>query len=159
MAGSVSVRESTVVKPASETPRQSLWMSNLDMISSNYHTPSVYIYKPKDSFFDPRVLKDVLSKALVPFYPLAGRLRRNNNDKNAHIEINCNAEGVLFVVADSSSSAHDYTDLKTYLESGRWLIPAVDCSAGISSYPLLVVQVTYLKCVDFSVKLYVKLIV
>ncbi|KAL6195083.1 hypothetical protein ACLB2K_030704 [Fragaria x ananassa] len=117
MAGSVSVRESTVVKPASETPRQSLWMSNLDMISSNYHTPSVYIYKPKDSFLDPRVLKDALSKALVPFYPLAGRLRRNNDDKNARIEINCNAEGVLFVVADSSSCAHDYADLKTCLES------------------------------------------
>ncbi|KAL6195085.1 hypothetical protein ACLB2K_030706 [Fragaria x ananassa] len=146
MAGSVSVRESTVVKPASETPKQSLWMSNLDMISSNTHTPSVYIYKPKDSFFDPRVLKDALSKALVPFYPLAGRLRRNNEDKNARIEINCNAEGVLFVVADSSSSARDYADLKTCLESGRWLIPAVDYSAGISSYPLLVVQVTYLKC-------------
>ncbi|KAM5582381.1 shikimate O-hydroxycinnamoyltransferase [Rosa sericea] len=149
MAVNVSVRESTVLKPAVETPRQSLWMSNLDMISPNAHTPTVYIYKPKDgadSFFDPRVLKDALSKVLVSFYPLAGRLRQNNEDKNARIEINCNAEGVLFVVADSSSCADDFADFKTTLELGRWLIPEVDYSAGKSSFPLFVVQVTYLKC-------------
>nr|XP_004295153.2 PREDICTED: shikimate O-hydroxycinnamoyltransferase-like [Fragaria vesca subsp. vesca] len=149
MAVSISVRESTIVKPAEETPRQLLWMSNLDMTSINAHTPTVYIYKPKDgadNFFDPSVLKDALSKALVPFYPLAGRLQRNNDDKNGRIEINCNAEGVLFVVADSTSCADDFTDLKTCLKLGKCLIPAVDYSTGISSYPLFVVQVTYLKC-------------
>ncbi|KAK9941351.1 hypothetical protein M0R45_017957 [Rubus argutus] len=153
MAVNVSVRESTVVKPTAEMPRQFLWMSNLDMISLNAHTPTVYIYKPKDgdgadidSFFDPTVLKHALSKALVPFYPLAGRLKRNNEDKNARIEINCNADGVLFVVADSKSCADDFANFKATLEFGRRLIPEVDYSAGISSFPLFVAQVTYFIC-------------
>ncbi|KAK9940621.1 hypothetical protein M0R45_017273 [Rubus argutus] len=151
MAVNVSVRESTVVKPAMDTPRRLLWISNLDMAIAINHTPTIYIYKPindggvaKDnSFFEPRVLKDALSKALVPFYPFAGRLRRENNGR---IEIDCNAEGALFVVADSSSCIDDFGDFKPTPEFGKVLIPAVDYSGGISSFPLLLVQVTYLKC-------------
>ncbi|KAK9905121.1 hypothetical protein M0R45_000457 [Rubus argutus] len=153
MAVNASIRESTMVRPATETPRQSLWMSNLDLMSVNNHTPSVYIYKPKvgadNNFFDPLVLKNALSKALVPFYPLAGRLKRSNNndhDENGRIEINCNADGALFVVADSNSCIDDFGDFLPTPEFGRTLIPAVDYSAGISSFPLLLVQVTYLKC-------------
>ncbi|KAK9905122.1 hypothetical protein M0R45_000458 [Rubus argutus] len=155
MAVNVSMRESMVVKPAVETPRQSRWMSNLDMISSNAHTLTIYIYNPKDgtgadndSFFDLTVLKHVLSKAIMPFYPLAGHLMRNNDDKNARIEINCNinADGVLFVVANSSSCANDFANFKATLEFGRRLIPAVDYSVGISSFPLFVAQIMYFKC-------------
>ncbi|KAK9941352.1 hypothetical protein M0R45_017958 [Rubus argutus] len=109
MAVNVSVRESMVVKTAAKTPHQ----SNLIMISSNAHTSGVhymhildiYIYKRKDgagadndSFFDPTVLKHALSNALVrALYPLAGCQKRNNEDKNARIEINCHADCALIV--------------------------------------------------------------
>ncbi|KAK9929231.1 hypothetical protein M0R45_026337 [Rubus argutus] len=110
MAVNVSVLESTMVKPAVETPQQSLWISNLDMVQTS-HNPSICIYKPNNgdkdnSFFDMHVLKHALSKALVPFYPLAGRLKRN--DENGRIEINCNAEGALFVAASSNSCISDF---------------------------------------------------
>ncbi|PRQ34230.1 putative shikimate O-hydroxycinnamoyltransferase [Rosa chinensis] len=155
MAVNVSMRETTVVRPAAETPGLSLWISNLDMVKTNTHTPLVYFYKPKNiagagednNFFDMHVLKDALSKALVPFYPFAGRLRQKKDEgENGRIEIDCNAEGALFAVADSSSCISDFGDFAPTPEFGRGLIPIVDYSAGISSFPLLLVQITYLKC-------------
>ncbi|KAK2978000.1 hypothetical protein RJ640_001184 [Escallonia rubra] len=86
--------------------------------------------------------QDALSRALVPFYPVAGRLSRDEDDR---IEIDCNGEGVLFVEALSDVVVDDLGDFTPTLEL-RQLIPAVDCSQGISTYPLLVLQVTYFKC-------------
>ncbi|XP_024156676.1 shikimate O-hydroxycinnamoyltransferase [Rosa chinensis] len=155
MAVNVSMRESTVVRPAAATPRQSLWLSNMDLVQRTTHTPLVYFYKPSDiagagkgnNFFDMRVLKDALSKALVPFYPLAGRLRqKKDKGENGRIEIDCNAEGALFAVADSSFCIDDFGDFAPTPEFERGLIPTVDYSDGISSFPLLLVQITYLKC-------------
>ena len=140
MVLSVSVKESTIVKPLEETtPRQSLWNSNVDLVIPSMHTPSVYFYRPNgaSNFFEPSVLKHALAKALVPFYPMAGRLKR---DDDGRIEIDCNGDGVLFVIAETSSVIDDFGDFAPTLEL-RKLIPTVDYSAGISSYPLLVLQV------------------
>ncbi|KAK6911089.1 hypothetical protein RJ641_000019 [Dillenia turbinata] len=140
----IKVKESTMVKPAEETPKQSLWNSNVDLVVPSMHTPSVYFYRPNGSanFFDGRVMKEALSKALVPFYPMAGRLKR---DEDGRIEIDCNADGVLFVEAETTAVIDDFGDFAPTLEL-RKLIPTVDYSAGISAYPLLVLQVTYFKC-------------
>ncbi|XP_010265527.1 PREDICTED: shikimate O-hydroxycinnamoyltransferase-like [Nelumbo nucifera] len=140
----ISVKESTMVRPAQETPQRSLWNSNVDLVVPRMHTPSVYFYRPTGStnFFDPKVLKEALSKALVPFYPMAGRLKR---DEDGRIEINCNGEGVLFVEAETGSVIDDFGDFAPTMEL-KQLIPAVDYSGDISSYPLLVLQITRFKC-------------
>ncbi|KAJ9693414.1 hypothetical protein PVL29_012262 [Vitis rotundifolia] len=140
----INVRESTMVRPAEETPRRSLWNSNVDLVVPRMHTPSVYFYRPSGAanFFDPQVMKEALSKVLVPFYPMAGRLRR---DEDGRIEIDCNAEGVLFVEADTGSVIDDFGDFAPTLEL-RQLIPTVDYSGDIGSYSLLILQVTYFKC-------------
>jgi len=135
----INVKESTMVQPAEETPQRGLWNSNVDLVVPRFHTPSVYFYRPTGApnFFDAKVLKGALSKALVPFYPMAGRLRR---DEDGRIEINCNAEGVLFVEAETTSVIDDFADFAPTLEL-KQLIPTVDYSGGISTYPLLVLQV------------------
>ncbi|KAG9148494.1 hypothetical protein Leryth_027122 [Lithospermum erythrorhizon] len=135
----IEVRESTLVKPAEETPKRSLWNSNVDLVVPNFHTPSVYFYRPTGStnFFDSKVLKVALSCALVPFYPMGGRLKR---DEDGRIEINCQGQGVLFVEAVSDGVVDDFGDFAPTLEL-RSLIPAVDYSKGIETYPLLVLQV------------------
>ncbi|EOY26097.1 hypothetical protein QQP08_019128 [Theobroma cacao] len=140
----VNVKESTMVRPAEETPRQSLWNSNVDLVVPRFHTPSVYFYRPTgaSNFFDPQVMKEALSKALVPFYPMGGRLKR---DEDGRIEIDCNGEGVLLVEAETNSVIDDFGDFAPTLEL-RQLIPTVDYSGGIGTYPLLVLQVTYFKC-------------
>ncbi|GMP34448.1 hypothetical protein CsSME_00007311 [Camellia sinensis var. sinensis] len=140
----IEVRESTMVRPAEETPAVRLWNSNVDLVVPSFHTPSVYFYRPNGSinFFDAQTMKLGLSRALVPFYPMAGRLGR---DEDGRIEIDCNAEGVLFVEAVTEACVDDFGDFAPTLEL-RQLIPTVDYSGGISSYPLLVLQVTYFKC-------------
>lgn len=137
-------RNSTLVRPAAATPRVSLWNSDVDLVVPNFHTPSVYFYRPTgaEDFFDAGVLTAALARALVPFYPMAGRLKR---DEDGRVEIDCNAEGVLFVEAESDGVIDDFGDFAPTLELRR-LIPAVDYSQGISTYALLVLQVTYFKC-------------
>ncbi|CAN4088597.1 unnamed protein product [Withania somnifera] len=140
----IQVRESTLVQPATETPQIRLWNSNVDLVVPNFHTPSVYFYRPTGSanFFDGKVVKDALSRALVPFYPMAGRLCR---DEDGRIEIDCKGQGVLFVVAESDGMVDDFGDFAPTLDLRR-LIPAVDYSQGIESYALLVLQITHFKC-------------
>ncbi|XP_073035952.1 shikimate O-hydroxycinnamoyltransferase-like [Primulina eburnea] len=140
----IDVKNSTLVAPEAATPNVGLWNSNVDLVVPNFHTPSVYFYRPAEAadFFDATVLKLALGRVLVPFYPMAGRLKR---DEDGRIEINCNAEGVLFVEAECDGVVDDFGDFAPTLELRR-LIPAVDYSLGISSYPLLVLQVTYFKC-------------
>ena len=135
----VNVKESTMVRPAEETPRRSLWNSSVDFIIPMFHMPSVYFYRPTGAtnFFDTQVMKEALSKALVPFYPVAGRLKR---DEDGRTEIDCNGEGVLFVEAETTSVIDDFGDFAPTLEL-RQLIPTVDYSGGIDTYPLLVLQV------------------
>ncbi|KAK8502113.1 hypothetical protein V6N12_012563 [Hibiscus sabdariffa] len=141
----ITIKESTIVRPAEDTSKKNLWNSNLDMVMERYHIPTVYYYKPNGSsdFFEVEKLKAALSKVLVSFYPVAGRL---GFDENGRLEILCNAEGVLFVGAETSSIMNhlvgDFSDDSQVLQ----LVPKVDYSGGISSYPLLVLQVTKFKC-------------
>nr|WNN28530.1 shikimate hydroxycinnamoyl transferase [Gossypium barbadense] len=141
----ITIKESAIVRPAEDTPKRSLWNSNLDIVMTRYHIPTVYYYKPNGSsdFFDSGRLKEALSKILVPFYPIAGRL---GYVENGRLEIICNGEGVLFVEAEISSVMEhligDFTENHQVLS----LVPKVDYSEGMSSYPLIVLQVTKFKC-------------
>ncbi|KAH6819560.1 hydroxycinnamoyl-CoA shikimate/quinate hydroxycinnamoyl transferase [Perilla frutescens var. frutescens] len=133
-----------MVRPAAETPSGSVWLSNLDLLSpANYHTLSVHFYRHDGAanFFDPAVLKAALSRALVDFYPYAGRLKLNDDNR---LEIDCNGEGVLLVEAESDGALEELGDFDPRPELN--FIPKVDYSKGISSYPLMLFQVTRFKC-------------
>ncbi|KAG5225905.1 shikimate O-hydroxycinnamoyltransferase [Salix suchowensis] len=140
----VSVQQSTMVRPSRDTPNRILWSSDLDLLVPMFHVQTVYFYKPNGSsmFFETQVLKDALSDVLVPFYPAAGRMGKNEDGR---IEIHCNGEGILFVEAETScfiDDLGDFTDSSKLLP----LVPEVDYSGGISSYPLVVLQVTRFQC-------------
>ncbi|PON89338.1 Transferase [Trema orientale] len=134
----IKLKETTMVKPAEKSPPRRLWMSILDMMNNPNHVPLIYLYRSSgvSNFFDTNVLKQALSKVLVTFYPLAGRFRL---DGGGRIEIDCNDEGVLFVAAETSSVIDDFGDCAPTPEIRR-LIPTVDYSLGISSYPFLLIQ-------------------
>ncbi|KAJ6731717.1 TRICHOTHECENE 3-O-ACETYLTRANSFERASE [Salix purpurea] len=140
----VNVQQSAMVRPSRDTPNRILWSSDLDLLVPMFHVQTVYFYKPNGSsmFFETQVLKDALSDVLVPFYPAAGRMGKNEDGR---IEIHCNGEGILFVEAETScfiDDLGDFTDSSKLLP----LVPEVDYSGGISSYPLVVLQVTRFKC-------------
>ncbi|XP_062090007.1 shikimate O-hydroxycinnamoyltransferase-like [Humulus lupulus] len=140
----IKVKDTSIVKPAEKTPRRRLWLSILDLMNNPNHNPVVYFYRSNGAtnFFDANILKQALSKVLVPFYPLAGRL---GLDGGGRTEIDCNEEGVLFVTAETTAVIDDFGDFAPTPELRR-LTPSVDYSLGISSYPLLLVQVTHFKC-------------
>ncbi|XXG58609.1 hypothetical protein AAC387_Pa04g0882 [Persea americana] len=140
----INVKESTTVRPAQDTHNGSLWLSNVDLVLPRFHTPSLYFYRPNGStnFFEPQILKEALGKALVSFYPLAGRLKRNQGGR---IEIDCNGKGVLFVEAETDAVLDDLGDFAPTIQQ-KQLIPTVDYSADISSYNLLILQATRFKC-------------
>ncbi|KAG6517968.1 hydroxycinnamoyltransferase-like [Zingiber officinale] len=142
----VNVRRSTMVRPAEATPQRRLWLSNLDQVMPHHHTLSVFIYRPDGSanFFDVAVLRDALSQVLVPFYPMAGRLAR---DEDGRIVIDCNGEGALFVEADAEATVDDLGDFAPTGELQQLVPkPNADYTYGISAFPLLLLQVTHLKC-------------
>ncbi|CAN0899960.1 Shikimate O-hydroxycinnamoyltransferase, partial [Linum grandiflorum] len=138
--------ESSIVFPSEKTkpPRQRLWLSNLDLLHGRIHVPLLCMYNPQENhhFLEAKLLKESLSKVLVLFYPMAGRLAR---DDNGRLEIDCNGHGVLFREADSD---FQLTQVGESMPSSELLklVPTVDYSQHISSYPLLLLQVTRFKC-------------
>lgn len=107
----VEVLESTFVVPADDTPRETLVLSNLDLVSVRKHNCNIYLYKKSTDgagacsgrdFLSAEVLKSALTKALVLLYPLAGRHFVGPDGRD---RIDCNAKGVLFVVARSERTA------------------------------------------------------
>ncbi|CAM6118813.1 unnamed protein product [Calypogeia fissa] len=147
----ITTRTSTMVPPISETPHMDVWVSNVDLLRS-MHVATVYFYKPTGApdFFDGDIIREAIGKALVPFFPAAGRLARQEDGRTA---IRCEGHGVLFVEADSDAYLDDFGDFACQ-PAIQQLIPPVQMTDGISSYPLYLFQVTRFKCggVSFGVK-------
>ncbi|XP_044951332.1 putrescine hydroxycinnamoyltransferase 1-like [Hordeum vulgare subsp. vulgare] len=136
----VRVVECCMVTPSEETPRHGLWLSPLDLMMVNKgHTPTVYFYRSAsdDGFFDVARLKAAMAKALVPFYPLAGRL---GVDGDGRPEIDCTRQGARFVVARSDLAADDFSAREPSPELRRLFVPR-----DIDDV-MLAVQVTFFRC-------------
>ncbi|XP_021747201.1 anthranilate N-benzoyltransferase protein 2-like [Chenopodium quinoa] len=154
---STKVKETTIICPEQETPKGSLWLSSLDLITrSPYtHTHVLFVYEPNKAqntnstpFFDTNLIKETLSKALVAFYPMAGRLKTNN--KTGRIEIDCNAKGASFIEVETTHVLTDFGDFKPSPELRKVVFPKYGYAGGLSSSPLLMVQLTRFKCGGIS---------
>lgn len=128
----VEILESCMVKPsddAAAAPMHVVWLSNFDLLVARSHTPTVYVYNssrpcslPAPDFFSPNVLKAALSKALVPFYPLAGRLARDGGAGRP--EIHCTGDGALFVTARADATLQDLGGFAPSDELRQMLVPS-----------------------------------
>jgi shikimate O-hydroxycinnamoyltransferase len=132
METKVEVVETTLVAPSEETPRLGLWLSNLDVTAAmTTHTALVYYYPAPapaptkaddEGFFSPDRLRTALAKALVPFYPLAGRLGR---DDGGRLQIECHGEGALFLVARADCAGEDiFSNYVPLPKVRRMFVPA-----------------------------------
>lgn len=136
----VKVVESCMVTPSEETPRRGLWLSPLDLVLANRgHTPTVYFYRSDSgaAVFDVARIKAAMAKALVAFYPLAGRLDVGGDGR---AEIECAGQGALFVVARSGLTVDDFASFRPSPELRRLFVPRVKNDV------MCAVQVTFLKC-------------
>ncbi|KAJ4794085.1 HXXXD-type acyl-transferase family protein [Rhynchospora pubera] len=136
---------SELVVPCEETPKNPIWLSNLDLAARRGHTATVYFYRPNNNtihdFFAVESLKSSLEKVLVTFYPLAGLL---GMDRNGRIEINCTGEGALFVVARTDAMLNDYDNFAPSTETRNLFVP--QATQPDPPCILLMVQVTLFKC-------------
>ncbi|KAM0913304.1 hypothetical protein ACQ4PT_012249 [Festuca glaucescens] len=134
----VAVVESMLVAPSEETPRLGLWLSNFDVTAAMTHTSLVYYY-PAPATVSTDRLRAALAKALVPFYPLAGRL---GVDEGGRLQIDCHGKGALYVVATADCTGEDL--FGNYVPSPqvrRMFVPIADPPSLMSMF-----QVTFLKC-------------
>ncbi|KAG2608459.1 hypothetical protein PVAP13_4NG321000, partial [Panicum virgatum] len=90
--------------------------------------------------------REALARALVPYYPLAGRLREEQGRK---LVVDCAGQGVLFAADDADLTADDFGDVKSppFPCFERFILESTTI-AGVDR-PLLYVQVTRLKCGGF----------
>ncbi|RLM54531.1 shikimate O-hydroxycinnamoyltransferase-like [Panicum miliaceum] len=140
----VEVLTSEMVVPAEETPSDGLWLSNLDLAARRGYTPTVYFFRSngEPGFFAAEAVKDSLARALVAFYPLAGRL---GVDAAGRVQVDCTGEGAVFVTARSGYALDDLMSEFVPCRAMRdLLVPATP--APDPPCVLLFVQVTYLRC-------------
>ncbi|KAF9683067.1 hypothetical protein SADUNF_Sadunf05G0173600 [Salix dunnii] len=133
----------SLICPSSPTPKHSLYLSNLDdQKFLRFSIKYLYLFKKSTSL---DILKYSLSKVLVHYYPLAGRLRAST-EVDQKLEIDCNGEGAVFAEAFMEITAEEFLELsKKPNKSWRKLMYKVEAQSFLD-IPPLVVQVTNLSC-------------
>lgn len=143
IAFTVTRSKPELVAPAKLNPHELKPLSDIDeSMNLRYHTPIVFFYKNNLSMVgkDPvRVIKEALAKALVYYYPLAGRLIEGSNKK---LSVDCNGEGVLFLEASADITLEQLGDSilspHQYLDEVLHNVPGSDDIIGC---PIILVQV------------------
>ncbi|KAG4935585.1 hypothetical protein AAZX31_18G099600 [Glycine max] len=137
----VTIKTSHTVVPNQPTPKGRLWLSNSDNSTRPAHTPVIYIYKAQLNIeYDIERMRDSLSKVLVYYYPVAGRL---SLAESGRMEVDCNAKGVTLIEAATAKTFADFGDFSPSDSIKEELVPAIDYhSQPIQEIPLLFVQLT-----------------
>ncbi|PPD73611.1 hypothetical protein GOBAR_DD29466 [Gossypium barbadense] len=114
MGSLVHVKEAVIVTPAESTPTGVLPLSPLDsQLFLRFTIEYLLVYKPHlpSDALNPRAtvtrLKSALAKALVPYYPFAGRVRAKP-DGDGGLEVVCRGQGVLFIEAVSDYEVNEF---------------------------------------------------
>lgn len=144
----------SLIKPNNPTPHHMLYLSNLDdQKFLRFSIKYLYLFQKSVPI---SLLKLSLSKLLVDYYPLAGRLRAsksphdNNNDQDGYdddkLQVDCNGEGAVFAEAFMDMTAQEFLQVSHKPnKSWRKLLFRVDAPTFVD-IPPLVVQVTKLGC-------------
>ncbi|KAK7269245.1 hypothetical protein RIF29_21965 [Crotalaria pallida] len=144
-------RQPEYITPAKPTPHEIKLLSDIDdQEGLRFQIPSAHFYQHEPSMKgkDPvEVIRRALAQTLVFYYPFAGRLIEGANRK---LMVDCNEEGVLFIEADADVTLKQFGDnLQPPFPCFEELLYDVPGSAGILNTPILLIQVTRLKCGGF----------
>ncbi|KAE8729073.1 ETHYLENE INSENSITIVE 3-like 3 protein-like [Hibiscus syriacus] len=147
------------VKPFKPTPSQVLSLSTIDNdpnLEIMCHTVFVYQangdfdVKPKDPA---SIIREALSKLLVYYYPLAGKMKRETDGR---LRIACNADhdGVPFLVATSDCKLSSLNHLDGIdVQAGKEFALDFASESDDGYYHPLVMQVTKFLCGGFTIAL------
>lgn len=137
---SVKQNEPSLVPPAEETQKGLYFLSNLDQ-NIAVIVRTIYCFKSdvKGNEDAVEVIKDALSKVLVHYYPIAGRLTISSEGK---LIVDCTGEGAVFVEAEANCSITEIGDTTKPdpVTLGK-LVYDIPGAQNILQMPPLVVQV------------------
>ncbi|GFS45755.1 HXXXD-type acyl-transferase family protein [Actinidia rufa] len=144
-----------LIAPARPTPHEYKLLSDIDdQDGLRFQIPVIQFYRndPSMGGTDPvKVIREAIAKTLVFYYPFSGRLREGPTRK---LMVECTGEGVLFIEADADVTLEEFGDaLQPPFPCLEELLYDVPGSAGVLNCPLLLIQVTRLKCGGFIVAL------
>ncbi|XVF30596.1 hypothetical protein REPUB_Repub16aG0071800 [Reevesia pubescens] len=147
----VQRREPQLIAPAKPTPHEYKLLSDIDdQEGLRFQIPVIQFYRYNRSMQgkDPaRVIREALAQTLVFYYPFAGRLREGPHRK---LMVDCTGEGVMFIEADADVTLEQFGDaLQPPFPCLEELLYDVPGSAGVLNCPLLLIQVTRLRCGGF----------
>ncbi|KAG2332372.1 hypothetical protein Bca52824_003552 [Brassica carinata] len=149
MGSLVNVKEATVITPSDQTPSSVLSLSALDsQLFLRFTIEYLLVYSPvSDPVSLSDLLKSALSRSLVPYFPLSGRVRErpDGGGDGGSLEVNCRGQGALFLEAVSDHlTCLDFQKPPRHVTSWRKLLSlnVIDVLAGA---PPLVVQLTWLR--------------
>ncbi|KAL1827277.1 hypothetical protein ACET3Z_005689 [Daucus carota] len=150
MEFSVSRSSEGLVAPSEPTPIEVLDLSVIDklhVLRCNARTLHVFRHGPNAA----AVIRQALSRALVPYYPLAGQLK--DDDLQGQLQVSCTGEGVWFVEATASCELDDvaYFDDVMCIPYDK-LLPDSPPEEQKSD-PLILMQVTQFKCGGYVIGL------
>ncbi|KAG2570861.1 hypothetical protein PVAP13_7KG013700 [Panicum virgatum] len=135
-----------LVAPSEATPASALRLTSMDRALASLPMAGLFVFEhPIDQ--PAETLRQALSRGLVPYYPVAGRVTAG-----AHgLSIACTDEGVVFVAASARCTLRD-----ARLSDQRPAIPVEYLTvtyAGLYNKdpPLLLMQVTEFSCGGFVV--------
>ncbi|KAK3194402.1 hypothetical protein Dsin_025712 [Dipteronia sinensis] len=149
MALSVFRSDRSLVRPAEPTPSGTLELSGIDRIPvlrCYARTLHVFRHGPEAA----QVIRGALSRALVPYYPLAGRLKESSQGL---LQIECSGEGAWFVEASANCTLDsvNYFDDVTSIPYDQLLPDSVPQTKGME--PLVQIQLTQFECGGFVIGL------
>ncbi|CAN0909772.1 Alcohol acyltransferase 9 [Linum grandiflorum] len=144
----VNIKEATIIKPSNPTPSHVLPLSPLDsQLFLRFTIEYLFVYDTSSNDAVQRSLftqnlKLALSNILVPYYPLAGRVRFSHVSSN-RLEVNCQSQGVLFLEAYSDS---DFGSFQLPKSVSQWRkLLSFHVADVLKGAPPLVVQLTWLR--------------
>ncbi|XP_007008914.2 PREDICTED: taxadien-5-alpha-ol O-acetyltransferase [Theobroma cacao] len=146
MGSLVHVKEATIVTPCEPTPSRVLSLSALDsQLFLRFTIEYLLVYEGHPGL-DQRAtvarVKAALGKALVPYYPFAGRVRAKPDGSG--LEVVCRAQGVWFVEASSDHSVNEFGRAPRFVTQWRKFL-SFQVADVLKGAPPLVVQLTWLK--------------
>ncbi|KAI4969060.1 hypothetical protein ZWY2020_046390 [Hordeum vulgare] len=150
----VMVRPSTEPAPGKTSATQVVQLSSWDSSYVGFQVAALLIFdgpvhQPVEA------VKKGLSRALVHYQPVAGRLAAENGEDGGLLHVACTGEGVPFVAASAGYALEDHGLLDAPFSTSLLDDLAVSYPAGAEGCrrtdPLLLMQVTEFACGGFTV--------
>ncbi|KAG6542352.1 hypothetical protein Mapa_016278 [Marchantia paleacea] len=159
---SAKVRPSTRTLVAPSVPSREQWLplSNLDRVVTPTFVSVIFFYRTVLSSGRARCLKDLatslkqsLSKVLVDFYPLAGRLEIK---EDGEVDLHCNNAGAIFFETSVSATLSELggpqpMHMLSGLDAARLGPGPLYIPDALTPIPVLIVNVTEFKCGSIAV--------